>query len=562
MATFSAEMPPQLTGNDRQDVAQLRQYLARLVDRLLYTLNHLDSENLVENGIGVRYIQGGGAGILEAAVAELGEAKIGKAAVQHLNAQVAEIVTAVIQTAVIDWASIARLEAAYAKVGDLEVEKARINDLQATKAYVSSLTAKYANVQALEAEIARIADAQIAQAEIGTANIQNLQAYCANIVNAEIQTATIDWAQISHIEGNTAIVARFLGDRMYIDRLAVNSAQMMEMTVAHLVLKASDGKYYQLDIDPESGEITHHEVTVTEGEITAGLTSSGRTILETDLLVTELNAQNATAMEALIQKLTASRIDVDKLFAREAVLPYIQGAVIEGQFLQLKVNEYTNGLRTDVNGLKEFKQSTELALQPGQIMAKVKQTEDWTDTQKALEDLESEASGNAGDISSLQSRMQSAEQKITPAAIVSTVTQSEEWNASVGDLQTRMQEAEQKITPESIVSRVQSTQVFKTAVEDAVSDLVGYRVEITSTSDVLSDTIRSTTLTARVWHGSQNVTDGFPASRFQWRRRSADSTADELWANQHKGIKSITLTPADVTYSATYECELLQAEEG
>ena len=93
-----------------------------------------------------------------------------------------------------------------------------------------------------------------------------------------------------------------------------------------------------------------------------------------------------------------------------------------------------------------------------------------------------------------------------------------------------------------------------------MDELVGFRIEIISTSDILSDYIQNTTLTARVWHGSQNVTDSLPASRFQWKRKSADSTADALWNSAHTGMKSITLTTRDVLYSATYDCELIKEE--
>lgn len=97
------------------------------------------------------------------------------------------------------------------------------------------------------------------------------------------------------------------------------------------------------------------------------------------------------------------------------------------------------------------------------------------------------------------------------------------------------------------------------ALSDNVDVLVGHRLEIVSTSDILSDDIPQTTLRARVWHGSQDVTDSLPASRFRWTRVTSDSTADTLWNNNHKGMKSITLGKADVLYSATYNCELEEA---
>lgn len=97
-------------------------------------------------------------------------------------------------------------------------------------------------------------------------------------------------------------------------------------------------------------------------------------------------------------------------------------------------------------------------------------------------------------------------------------------------------------------------------VYEDMGELVGFRMEITATSDILSEDIRTTTLTARVWHGSQNVTNDIPASRFQWKRKSADETADNIWNAAHTGMKSITLTTRDVLYSATYDCELTEEE--
>ena len=93
-----------------------------------------------------------------------------------------------------------------------------------------------------------------------------------------------------------------------------------------------------------------------------------------------------------------------------------------------------------------------------------------------------------------------------------------------------------------------------------MDELVGFRMEIISSSDILSDSIQTTTLSARVWHGSQNVTDQLPAARFQWKRKSADSTADGIWNTAHTGMKSITLTTRDVLFSATYDCELLKED--
>lgn len=96
-------------------------------------------------------------------------------------------------------------------------------------------------------------------------------------------------------------------------------------------------------------------------------------------------------------------------------------------------------------------------------------------------------------------------------------------------------------------------------VEQLYSDmdtLIGYRLEIISTSDLLSEDSKSTTLSARVWHGRENVTEGISAERFSWKRVSSYSTTDGIWNAAHIGMKSFTLIVQDILYSATYICEL------
>lgn len=94
-----------------------------------------------------------------------------------------------------------------------------------------------------------------------------------------------------------------------------------------------------------------------------------------------------------------------------------------------------------------------------------------------------------------------------------------------------------------------------------IEDEIGIHLEIVSTSDILSEDIPSVTLTAKAWHGSVDVTNSLAASRFNWKRTTNNSLADETWNDNHTGMKSITLTCADVDYSATYSCELMSAEE-
>ena len=94
-------------------------------------------------------------------------------------------------------------------------------------------------------------------------------------------------------------------------------------------------------------------------------------------------------------------------------------------------------------------------------------------------------------------------------------------------------------------------------VSKEIEEQIGYRVEIsTDAGEVLSDYVKKTTLRARVYRGSREVTNDIAASRFHWKRTSADATADALWDSAHAGVKQFQLTNADVFFSATYTCEI------
>ena len=119
--------------------------------------------------------------------------------------------------------------------------------------------------------------------------------------------------------------------------------------------------------------------------------------------------------------------------------------------------------------------------------------------------------------------------------------------------------SELTVTDDRIVSTVRTSTAYKQDREKIYADMdekIGYRLEIVSTSDILSTEVKQARLMARVWHGKDNVTADIDAARFVWHRQTADSVADGIWDEQHKGMKEVTVTVTDVWYSATYTCEL------
>ena len=99
------------------------------------------------------------------------------------------------------------------------------------------------------------------------------------------------------------------------------------------------------------------------------------------------------------------------------------------------------------------------------------------------------------------------------------------------------------------------------SVNARIESELAYKIEITATTEVLSESVKTTTLTATAYRGKYDITSTLNANRFNWKRKSNDTAGDETWNSTHKGMKSITVGCSDIQYSATYVCELMSEGE-
>lgn len=111
----------------------------------------------------------------------------------------------------------------------------------------------------------------------------------------------------------------------------------------------------------------------------------------------------------------------------------------------------------------------------------------------------------------------------------------------------------------SILLTVQNAQQ---EIMDNIDSLVADRLSILieSTSPFLSNSVASITLRARVWSGSDEVTDTINAERFNWYREGGSSDSDAAWNAAHKGMKQVTVARGDVLRQAVFRCELTEEE--
>lgn len=231
--------------------------------------------------------------------------------------------------------------AAYAIIA----EKINAGAVTAEKIAAGAVTADKIDAGAITADKIDANNIAAINAKLGTATIEN----------GMINNAEISFAKIKALTAESLISRDAVTDRYFIDKLQVRNLQSVEATVGNLVVKAANNNYYRLEIGSD-GSLTPVQVTPTSAAIAEGKMGTG-TIIETDLTVADLSASNIKGINALIDKLTASRIDVDELFARQAFIGKLLTTDISSNTsLQLYVGEtaYTkkSGVLITDNGVE------------------------------------------------------------------------------------------------------------------------------------------------------------------------------------------------------------------
>ena len=232
------------------------------------------------------------------------------------------------------------LAVSYAKISRAAVDQLSADSLTAHIAHINALTAGTIDADELTAAWAKMYTIIAENIEAGTIEAGTITAAMAKLSGASIQRADIDFAQIKQLKTGTAVADQLIthdavADRYFIDKLQVRALQVLEQTVGSLIVKAKDGGYYRLDIDPGAGTVVPTPVSPSGGEKAAGVTGDkSRCIIETDLTVADLAASSIKAINALIDRLTASRIEVDTLFAREATVGALDAYLMKAETIE------------------------------------------------------------------------------------------------------------------------------------------------------------------------------------------------------------------------------------
>ena len=469
------------------------------------------------DSIGAGHLQNASVGSLQVKTAAIGSAHIQQAAIGQAHIQEAAIGTAAIQDAAITKAKIADAAIDSAHIGEAVIDSAHIKEGAIDSAKIGEAVITFAHIGEGQIGTAHIREGAITHAQIGDAAIQSANIADAAITTAKIADAAITNAQIAGaaienaniVDGaiTTAKIVDAAITRAKIAELAVGSAQIDDLAV-------TTAKIAQAAIT--NAQIANAAVDTAQialGAITSALIQNGA--------VGTAQIADASITDAKIVSLNADVITSGTLATERLIIKGDNGLIYE-------INAQASGL--SMTELSDEKYQSQLN---GTVIVARSITADQiaAATITANEILAGTITGDKIAAATIEGSNIKAG-TITASHVTADFGKTLDLTSNVG-----------------INQRVE-------AIYSDVDTLIGYRLEVVSTADVLSVAVKNTTLTARVWHGSEDVTASIPAARFRWIRTTEDATADQLWNASHTGVKSIQLSVTDVLYSATYQCEL------
>lgn len=181
--------------------------------------------------------------------------------------------------------------------------------------------------------------------EDGRIVADSIEATFAHIVALTAKFANFDFATVKNLIADALVVEKGQGDYVHITNFAATYGQMVNATIGNLVIKSSDGGYYQLDVG-KNGTVSAKQVAVSDEEILAGAASDGRPIVGTQISAVTLDAQTVAASLGLFNQITASMIDTDILIAREAFIEALTSSNLFAELLTVTGSAFINKLKT------------------------------------------------------------------------------------------------------------------------------------------------------------------------------------------------------------------------
>lgn len=245
------------------------------------------------------------------------------------------------------------LKAQQISATDITTDNLTAMTAEIISATIRKLTAETIKTDELYAALADITALKVESLTADSITTDKLAAALAAFTVVTAGTANFDKATVKHLIASALNVEEAVGGKVTISNLAVDYASIVSAYVGNLVIKASDGSYYRLDIS-ENGEISPVPIEVSEAEEINGQMSNGAPIIESDMVVSDLSATDIRSTYALINRIDAARIDVDTLSARQAFINVLQTADLVSN---TTLNAYLVNHDTEIDDLGAWRDS-------------------------------------------------------------------------------------------------------------------------------------------------------------------------------------------------------------
>lgn len=211
------------------------------------------------------------------------------------------------------------LRATKIETGSIDTDTLTAIGAQIIQATIDKINAGTITADSLSTSFAQMMELQVGNINADNISADNLAAVLGDFVKLYAEYAGFDFSVIKDLDVDEAIFRAGVAGELYIDRLAVTSANIVSAILGDLVIKGDDGKYYRLHVG-SNGVITTEETILTDDEIAAGKTDSGYGIVETVINVRDLNAQSIKASSAIISEIFTDALTAGKITAGQAMI--------------------------------------------------------------------------------------------------------------------------------------------------------------------------------------------------------------------------------------------------
>lgn len=246
------------------------------------------------------------------------------------------------------------------------VEAMNAHSINAVEADINSITSATIATNTLAAAFANLFEIVANNIRAGTVTTDALDAVMASLVSASVGVLDVGFEHVKDLVADQSIIRAGEADALYIDRLSVTSANMVNAVISRLILvddSGTDPAYYAVNVGSD-GTISLEEVELSQEEIDAGQTSDGKPILTDTIVADDINGENIYGVNAIVATILTDALNAGQITATEALLAsaripalYTTAIAALGDTLTFSANEtiqFLLGVANNVNAWFTF----------------------------------------------------------------------------------------------------------------------------------------------------------------------------------------------------------------